>query len=230
MTMPVLRVWLASPSSDESEGWRRDGRTDQLRVLLADASLNDANTRAEHDRALAERVKDGDSAALDALYRIHFADLWQFAAHLLRQTDGATDIVQDVFVAVWSQRMTLDIDSTVRGYLFASVRNRIARVKRDVATARRKAPLVTAQAEGTWASAKPVDPAEHTEARELERAVMTVIEALPERQRMAVELRWTHGMTYAEVARVMGISQPAARKLLEKVAHRLVALRRAHEG
>jgi RNA polymerase sigma factor (sigma-70 family) len=61
-------------------------------------------------------------------------------------------------------------------------------------------------------------------------ALRTAIEALPARARLAVVLRWHHGMTNAEVADAMGISVKGVEKLLASAMERLRVSMRTHRG
>lgn len=68
------------------------------------------------DSTLIARVKAGDRGAFNELYGIYWASLVNYAG-LFVGDDGAEDVVQDVFVRVWSTATTLRDDGTLQGYL-----------------------------------------------------------------------------------------------------------------
>src|SRR5688572_28893715 len=65
-----------------------------------DNALDDRPT----DTALAERIRAGDADALSALMRRYYAALVRFVARYVGEQDIAEDVVQDVFVRLWSMR------------------------------------------------------------------------------------------------------------------------------
>src|SRR5690348_14481714 len=54
--------------------------------------------------AIVERIREGDYALFDALFRAYHASLVEFANCYLRSTDAAQDVVADVFLRVWQTR------------------------------------------------------------------------------------------------------------------------------
>jgi RNA polymerase sigma factor (sigma-70 family) len=57
----------------------------------------------------------------------------------------------------------------------------------------------------------------HADAADLEARVIRYVDALPERTRLLVMLRWKHELSYAEVAAALGMSNDAAKKLGQRV-------------
>lgn len=71
---------------------------------------------------LINRVKKGDKAAFDELYRLHYPALRTYAGMLLRDEE-AEDAVQDVFLNIWLHKERLDDSLSFRGYLLRAVYN-----------------------------------------------------------------------------------------------------------
>ncbi len=71
---------------------------------------------------LLARIKQGDRAAFDELYTIHYFSLRSYA-QLFLAADEAEDVIQDVFLNVWLHKERLDESLSVRGYLLRSVYN-----------------------------------------------------------------------------------------------------------
>src|SRR5512144_1068286 len=72
-----------------------------------------------------------------ALYREHAAHVHRFALYLSGDPALADDLVSEAFVRVWTARERVDL-TTVRGFLFAIVRNLFLQHLRHE---RRRAPL-----------------------------------------------------------------------------------------
>jgi RNA polymerase sigma-70 factor (ECF subfamily) len=108
-------------------------------------------------------------------------------------------VVQDVFARIWERGGRLDCRDPVQ-YLFRAARNRaISYLRHEQAVGRLEA-NITARA-----SALPPSTTE-LEYEELSAAIEQAIAALPERCRLVYTLSRDQEMTYAEIARTLGIS------------------------
>ncbi|MDR3309571.1 MAG: RNA polymerase sigma-70 factor [Tannerella sp.] len=77
------------------------------------------------DRAFSDRIIQGDSAAVDELYRHFYKRLLSFAMSYLHDEEEAENIVQDAFVMLWERHDTLRPDSNVQAWLLTVAKNRI---------------------------------------------------------------------------------------------------------
>jgi len=108
--------------------------------------------------------------------------------------------VQDVMLELWRRRESLARDSSPQAYLFQSTRNRALNHVRHERVERRGEP----DAAGL-ASVSATAPAQLIE-EEIEVALKSAVSELPARCREVFELSRTHGLRYAEIATVLGIS------------------------
>jgi len=69
--------------------------------------------------------KEGSGKAFDEIYNRYWEKLYNYAFHRTRSKDTAFEIVQDIFVSLWSRREVIQLQSSLSGYLFASVRFQI---------------------------------------------------------------------------------------------------------
>lgn len=149
----------------------------------------------------AERIRQGDEEAFAEMVRACYADLFDFACSYTRVPEAAEDLVQEVLLNVWERRHTWHPQGSPRAYLFGAVRNRALNVLRDRRT--RRAEVLDARgaaAEGDE------DPEQALRYRELVQDYRAAVAALPERRRLVFRLSRLYGLTYEEVAEVMGIS------------------------
>jgi RNA polymerase sigma-70 factor (ECF subfamily) len=168
------------------------------------------------------RLRLGDVAAFELLFRATHTALVAFAARVTGDEARGAEVVQDVFAELWERRGTIDVRGSARGYLFGAVRNRALNLRRrDVR-------------ERDWREGAAHDPArsvhvpvagldEAFEAAELRARLHAAIDALPDRCAQAMQLRWCEGLSYAEIAEVLAISVKGVEALL---ARGLRALRR----
>lgn len=73
------------------------------------------------DEELFLKVKEGNELAFKQLYDKHWKRLYRFSLKLLREVSDAKDVVQEVFLALWLKRDTLEI-SNLPSYLYASTK------------------------------------------------------------------------------------------------------------
>ena len=166
-----------------------------------------------NDAQLVNRIRGGDGAAFDQMVRTHYRDLFDFAVALVGVPAVAEDVIQDVLLNVWERRATWQPVPTSRAYLFAAIRNRSYNALRD----RRVY------------SAPPIDEPATTESDELARYSDLVrdyrlaVRDLPDRRREVYRLSRLYGLTYEEIAAVLGISPNTVRS---QIAAALKHLRR----
>jgi len=151
-----------------------------------------------------ERIRAGDGAAFEAMFRAYYDPLCRSVAHYLGSRDSAEDVVQGVFARIWEDRARWAV-SHLRQYLYAAVRRRAASQFRRAAVRRRAAPLLTLEAGASARAAAPAADLDF-EADELRERVARALAALPPRTRAAFVLSRQEGLSYDEVASRMAIS------------------------
>jgi RNA polymerase sigma-70 factor (ECF subfamily) len=150
----------------------------------------------------AERVRAGDEAAFEAMFRAHYDGLCRYVAHYLGSRDAAEDVVQGVFARIWDGRAHWVVRD-LQHYLYAAVRRQATSEFRHAAVRRCAAPLLAFEGAGP-AAATPADA--EFEAEELRRRLQRALAALPPRTRAAFMLSRGQGLSYREVASHMAIS------------------------
>lgn len=77
------------------------------------------------DHELAGLLKKGDDAAFREIYLRYDKLLLIYAYKKMRNREEAKDLVQDVFTWLWNNRHDFILTTTLSGYLYKSVLNRI---------------------------------------------------------------------------------------------------------
>ena len=152
------------------------------------------------ERELLDRLRRGDNAAYEAVFRQWYAPLVATIASLLRDTGPAEEVVQDVLLELWRRRETLTLEQSLRAYLFQATRNRALNYLRRQ--------RVEARGEPTIAAAMPSPEPADSEVREgeLNAAIQGAVAGLPDRCRQVFELSRVEGLKYSEIATELGIS------------------------
>jgi RNA polymerase sigma-70 factor (ECF subfamily) len=156
------------------------------------------------DRDLIDRWKRGDPTAATAIVSRHSDALARFAVNLGERED-IEELVQDTFVRAFGSLHSFRGDSALRTWLFTIER----RLVLDRRRAARRAPV---SVEVTDASAATEFTAlDSMVAAETEQQVREAIERLSPTQREVFTLRVSEGLSYREIADVVGTTEGAAR-------------------
>ena len=170
------------------------------RVRGLTSFLSPSNARQLDSIGLTDRLRRGDEAAFDAIFRAWYPSLVRAAESLVRSRAVAEEIVQDVMFELWKRRETLDPNTSAQAYLFQSTRNRSLNHLRHERVEREGEPHIT--------RGEAVDAPAHSllVEEEIHAAMRRAVEGLPERCREVFELSRIHGLKYAEIAQTLGIS------------------------
>ena len=163
---------------------------------------DDRSTACESWRDLVARIRAGDEAAFEAMFRAYYDPLCRHVASYLGSRDAAEDAVQGLFVRIWEDRARWVV-SDLGHYLYAAVRRRAISQVRRIAVQRRAAPLLVLEEIGGAGRALP--DAEF-DAEELWRRLERVLDTLAPRTRAAFVLSRREGLSYQQVAARMAIS------------------------
>lgn len=152
-----------------------------------------------------ERIRNGDSDALEALFRAMYAPLCGFARTFVRSAPAAEDVIEDTFLKLWIYHERLHVRGSVKSYLLTMVRNTALDHlgRRRVEDQRRE----SIPADHRWRRVAVVNDAEENLlTEEVSARLQHAIEALPSRTRQTYILYYQHHMSYAEIGRAMGVS------------------------
>lgn len=143
-----------------------------------------------------------DGAAFEEIFVRHSQDLYDWFLARTGSTSVSLDLTSETFAQGWQYRSRFQrrSDSSAFPWLLGIGRNqyRIWARRRRVETRARARLDLLEQREASDPADTIVD-------------VPPSLDQLPNDQRVAVELRVIHGMSYQEVAQQIGCSQPAAR-------------------
>jgi RNA polymerase sigma-70 factor (ECF subfamily) len=148
---------------------------------------------------LLKRLRAGDDEAYAAIFREHYPALVVNATRLLGERALAEEIAQDVLLELWRRRDTLELTGPVRAYLHSAARNRALNRLRQGRTAQRGEVYVKGPTEAPPADSRVIS-------GELAGAVAEAISSLSGPQREVFEMSRTRGLTYNEIAALLGIS------------------------
>ena len=172
--------------------------------------------RSASDFVLVVAVARRDQAALGELYRRHGGSLFCAALRVLSVRQLAEEVVQDVFLGLWSSPERFDPRrGSLRGFLLAQCHGRAVDIVRSESARRRReerdANVITAPC--------PVedDVLDFVVAEEVRAAVAMLARA----EREAISLAYFGGHSYVEVASLLAIPEGTAKSRIRAGLARL---------
>ncbi|HMJ43663.1 MAG TPA: RNA polymerase sigma factor [Pseudolabrys sp.] len=158
------------------------------------------------DLALMAEVARGDEVAFRQLSRRHLPAMLGLARRILGNAADAEDVAQEAMLRVWTH--------APRWQPLAAFRTWLTRIVVNLCLDRKRRPKwVDLDSVGEIVDPTP-SAADVAEQSERERALTAAIATLPARQRTAIVLTYTEGMTNAQVAEVLDTSVSAVETLL----------------
>jgi RNA polymerase sigma-70 factor (ECF subfamily) len=177
----------------------------------------------EDDVSLIGAYLDGDAAAFDRLFARYHARVRSICLRYVGDDAAAEDLVQETFYNVIRA-----LPRVGEGFNFGAWVHRIAvNICQD--ELRRRSRRATHMEPGRDHDEqmlrladrdKTGNPEDALEITYLRHVVWEVAKKLPERQRLVLTLRELQGMSYATIARVMGVSDSAVETLLHRARKR----------
>lgn len=77
------------------------------------------------DQELTVLLKQGDQRAFTEIYNRYWAEMYFHSFKMLKDEDGAKDVVQDVFSNLWLKSAGLNPETKLSGHLYITVRNKV---------------------------------------------------------------------------------------------------------
>jgi len=201
------------PAMTAATGALAGGQARPLRALV------EAVTEAQQTLpALLESARRGDGDAFAALIRAFEAPTYQFILRMVRRPAVADDVSQDVFIRLWRHLGHIESAEMLPGWLRRVAANAVIdHWRKEEARDRRMQELRQHPI-----ARHVVKPSTRIESKEALDAVQAAVDALPARLKSVLMLRTMEGLSYEEVAEVLGLSVYAVRSRLFRARHELL--------
>ncbi len=158
-------------------------------------------------------AQQGDLRAFEALVRRYRSPVYRIALRMLGDAAAAEDAVQDAFLRAWLALPEFRAESSIGTWLYRIVTNRCLNVLRA------ERPVQPLEDDQVVAAARPEELAQQqAELGALRRAILRLT---PE-QRAAFVLRELEGLSYEEIAEVLGATVPAIKGRIHRARLELV--------
>ncbi len=168
--------------------------------------------REETDKALVRRTLGGEKSAFGELVSRHQTAVFNLAYRMLGNRQDAEDVAQETFLAAYRHLGSYDEHRTFKTWLLSIVHHRcvdfLRRRRRHVPLDERLAAKQDIEAEAV--------------AGERAERVQQLLQRLSPDDRAVITLRYWEGMSYREMAAVLGVTESSVRNRLYR-ARRFLA-------
>jgi RNA polymerase sigma-70 factor (ECF subfamily) len=178
-----------------------------------------AGTEGYTDAEVMLRVKSGDQSAFDYLVQKYRRPLVSFMYRMARNSTVAEDLAQEVFLRVYRSRENYEATAKFTTWLYRIATNLAVNHARD--TRHERPEVMVSLDEPDEETGTTLDVADGTISaeeglvrRERMLAIRSKVEALPERQKLAVMMHKYQQMDYKQIADVLKLSESATKSLL----------------
>lgn len=159
------------------------------------------------DEELMLAAKGGSRQAFETLTKRYYPLIVGYCRR--HHAHGAEDLAQDTFIRLWNTRANYQSQASFRAYLYVMATN----LCRDAHRAEARRPVAAPEAaEALLQKTDPTKPApERIELQQSVAQVQAALAKLPEAQREVLVLRWSEGLDYPEIARILGRGESTLR-------------------
>ncbi|WP_353195081.1 RNA polymerase sigma-70 factor [Parapedobacter defluvii] len=162
--------------------------------------MNDFSKRT--DDVLLALIRDDDQQAFRALYDRYWTTLWSYARNAMADPDDAEDVVQELFMTLWEKRDSLQINSSLKAYLFRATLNKVIdRIDRSKYRRSYLQDLKQTYSEGNYTTDGKLFE------KELEQRFEACVDKMPPKMRTIFTLSRLQMMTHQQISDSLKISR-----------------------
>lgn len=145
-------------------------------------------------------LKKGDKKALTLIYDKYWKPLFIASYNILKNKEVCEEIIQDVFVDIWTRRSEIQIKVSLQSYLYACVRYKVFAEFRKNKTIRVE---LFEDLNNRFQYATPETKVMY---KELEMQIARAVDSLPEKCQKVYRLSRNEQLTHREIAQKLNIS------------------------
>jgi RNA polymerase sigma-70 factor (family 1) len=154
------------------------------------------------DQELTALLKEGNQSAFNVLYERYKGVLHGHAYKKLGNLEEAKDLIQELFMSLWSKRASLPETTNLSGYLYTTLRNRILDV-----IAHQKVESKYTQSLQNFITDANFTTDRTVRERELAALIEQVIGELPPKMREVFLMSRTTGKSHQQIAEELDIAE-----------------------
>jgi RNA polymerase sigma-70 factor, ECF subfamily len=153
------------------------------------------------EKQVLETIQSGNESAFEMIFKAYYQPLCRYAYSFLEDKEEAEEVVQSAFITVWEKRKSIDIQTSLKSYLYRMVRNGCLNVIKHEKVKQQHVAHEMAVTEVSYESVS-----QKVYATELEIKITEAMKALPDQCRLVFQLSRFEELKYQEIADQLKIS------------------------
>jgi RNA polymerase sigma-70 factor (family 1) len=146
-------------------------------------------------------IRQGNERVFETVFKKHYQTLCNYACGILKDMDDAEEVVQSIFLKFWEQRAEIEINVSLKSYLYRAVHNTCLNRLKHLKIQETYRQYVGDYLENTHDSATDI-----LDKVELESRIADALEKLPEQCRLIFKMSRFEELKYQEIADRLGLS------------------------
>ena len=180
------------------------------------AAFEELNVPLEEEHLLIHSAKTGDRQASAVLVERYWDRLYRWLFHLTHNRHSAEDLAQETFLKAFANLSRFKTGTNFRAWLFRIAYNNFVNHWR--------APNRTRQSFPSYLASREEGPAEKAVSQETLAMVSRAVGRLPADYRAAFLLRVEQGLSFQQIAEIVGIKEETARWRVFKARQKLMGV------
>jgi len=156
-----------------------------------------------NDLYIQTKIRAGDIREFERLFMKYHEPLCRHANKILNDMDTAEDLVQEFFYSFWKNRESFTLKFSLNAYLHQSIRNNALHYTEHLAVRKNYAGKVFRE----FSDMMPANLQTDVDLKELEKAIETTLQQMPERCSRVFRMNRFEGKKYREIADILSISE-----------------------
>jgi len=156
-----------------------------------------------NDLQLYKEAQGGSLKAFEVLFRRYYTPLCAYVCRFIGSLDCAEELVQELFYTLWKNRLHIEIERSVKSYLYEAIRNRALHYLGHLRVREQYGRAIKMELAQTTEFPSPEA---DLEAKDFEKRVNEILQKFPERRRRIFCMNRFGGNKYAEIAAKLSVS------------------------
>jgi len=170
------------------------------------------------EKSTLKALKKGQIKEFEKIYRLYNGWVYHFICAIIKNSNIAKDLTQDVFLLIWDKRENINCDENFEGYLFKISKNMVYHyIKRELLLQN----YLGKREEIEDGNISYIE--NDLDTKFFEDYIMKLINELPEARRRIFILYWKADMSYREIATRLSISEKTVSTQVQRSIHFLRA-------
>ena len=168
-----------------------------------------------------EEIKKGNHEAFKRFFDQNYAEMVSYAQGYLFDLAASEDIVQDIFVYIWENAQKIQIETSLKSYIFRMVKNKCLNYLKSIKI---KDSFNVMEFSMDLISSYDFEASSEEDKTIIYHQILKIIDTLPDKMQQIVRLKFIDNLKYKEIADKLGISVNTVKTQLQRAKSRISEL------